>query len=411
MNLTPTPKARYDAVVVGARVAGAATALLLARAGLRVLVVERSRRGSDTLSTHALMRAGVMQLHRWGVLPRLLAAGTPPIRRTTFHYGSEPVVVDIKDRDGVDALFAPRRTLLDVVLADAALESGAQVLYGTNVRKILRGPTGRVQGVLVTDEFGRQHRVEADIVIGADGARSTVGSAVDARVLAEGKSPGSYLYAYWQGLELDGTHWYYAPGVTAGAIPTNEGLSCVFVGMPPGRYRAQPAVPLDALFQQLASECHLGLSRALGGARRAGKCYSFAGRAGFLRQPWGNGWALVGDAGCFKDPITAHGMTDALRDAELLARAVIRGTTGALADYQRERDSFATEFLELSDRIASFDWDLDHLQVLHHRLSRLMARECECVRDFNGLQRTPMRETADSTGGIRRLGSPVPIPV
>ena len=411
MNLSPTPRARYDTVVVGARVAGAATALLLARAGLRVLVVERSRRGSDTLSTHALMRAGVMQLHRWGVLPRLLAAGTPPIRRTTFHYGSEPVVVDIKDRDGVDALIAPRRTLLDVVLADAAAASGAQVLYDTSVREILCDPTERVQGVLVTDEAGRPSRVEADIVIGADGARSTVGRAVDARVLAEGKHPGSYIYAYWQGLELDGTHWYYAPGVAAGAIPTNEGLSCVFVGMPPSRYRAQPAVPLDALFQQRVAECHPGLARALGGARRVGKYYSFAGRAGFLRQPWGEGWALVGDAGCFKDPITAHGITDALRDAELLARAVIRGTTGAFADYQAARDSFAMEFLELSDRIASFDWDLDSVGVLHRQLSRLMAREGECVRDFGTLQRTSAGRMADGTGGYRPLGSPVPIPV
>jgi hypothetical protein len=90
---------------------------------------------------------------------------------------------------------------------------------------------------------------------------------------------------------------------------------------------------------------------------------------------------------------------------------VIRGTTGALADYQEERDSFAVEFLELSDRIASFDWDLDHLQALHHRLSRLMARECECVRDFDTVQRTPMRDAAYSTGGTRPLGFPVPIPV
>ena len=411
MNPSPTPEARYDAVVVGARVAGAATAMLLARAGLSVLVVDRSRRGSDTLSTLALMRAGVMQLHRWGVLARLVAAGTPPIRRTTFHYGSEPVEVDIKDRNGVDALFAPRRTLLDVVLADAAVESGAQVLYSATVREILRGPTGRVQGVLVTDEVGRRHRVDADIVIGADGARSTVGRAVNARVLCEGKHPGSYVYSYWQGLELNGTHWHYAPGVAAGAIPTNEGLSCVFVGMPPGRYRVRPAVSLDGLFQQVVSECHHGLARALRGARRVGKCYSFAGRAGFLRQPWGDGWALVGDAACFKDPITAHGMTDALRDAELLARAVIRGTSGALAEYQAERDPFAVEFLELSDRIASFDWDLDLLRVLHHRLSRLMARECDCVCDFDTVQRTPMRETAYSTGGFRPLGSPVPIPV
>jgi len=205
-------------------------------------------------------------------------------------------------------------------------------------------------------------------------------------VLAEGKSPGSCVYAYWQGLALDGTHWYYAPGVAAGAIPTNEGLSCVFVDMPPSRYHAEPAVALDALFQQRASECHPGLARALGGARRVGKYYSFAGRAGFLRQSWGDGWALVGDAGCFKDPITAHGITDALRDAELLARAVIRGTTEALPDYQAVRDSFALEFLELSDRIASFDWDLDSLGGLHRQLSRLMARECECVRDFDTLQ-------------------------
>jgi flavin-dependent dehydrogenase len=172
----------------------------------------------------------------------------------------------------------------------------------------------------------------------------------------------------------------------------------------------QPAVSLDVLFQQVVSECHHGLACALRGARRVGKSYPFAGREGFLRQPWGDGWALVGDAACFKDPITAHGMTDALRDAELLARAVIRGTSGALAEYQAERDPFAVEFLELSDRIASFDWDLDLLRMLHHRLSRLMARECECVCDFDTLQRTPMRETAYSAGGFRPPGSPVPIP-
>lgn len=410
MSPSSTPEARYDAVVVGARVAGAATAMLLARAGLRVLVLDRSRRGSDTLSTHALMRAGVMQLHRWGVLARLVAAGTPPIRRTTFHYGSEAVQVDIKDRHGVDALFAPRRTVLDVALADAAAESGAQVLYGAAVREILRGPAGRVHGVLVTDEVGRTHRVDAGIVIGADGARSTVGGAVNARVLCEGKRPGSYVYAYWQGLELDGTHWYYAPGVAAGALPTNEGLACVFVGMPPSR-RTQPAVSLDLLFRHVASECHDGLARALRGARRVGKYYSFAGREGFLRQPWGEGWALVGDAACFKDPITAHGMTDALRDAELLARAVIRGTSGALADYQVARDSFAVEFLELSDQIASFDWDLDSLKDLHHRLSRLMARECECVHDLDTPPRASPREATYGSGGWRPLGCPVPSPL
>src|SRR5215211_8358862 len=110
----------YDAVVVGARAAGAATAMLVARAGLRVLVVDRSRYGADTLSTHALMRGGVVQLHRWGLLDRIIEAGTPAVRRTTFRYGGDEVAVQIKPSHGVDALYAPRRTILDPVLVDAA---------------------------------------------------------------------------------------------------------------------------------------------------------------------------------------------------------------------------------------------------------------------------------------------------
>ena len=119
---------RYDAVVVGARCAGAATAMLLARHGLSVLLVDRDRHGADTLSTLALMRAGVLQLHRWGLLDRVRAAGTPPISSTSFIYGDETITVPIKPRDGVDALYAPRRTLLDALLADAASDAGADVV-------------------------------------------------------------------------------------------------------------------------------------------------------------------------------------------------------------------------------------------------------------------------------------------
>src|SRR5262245_25194134 len=137
MNSRNNIQPRYDAIIVGARVAGAATAMLLARAGMRVLVVERSAPGSDTLSTHALMRAGVMQLHRWGVLDRVVKAGTPPIRKTTFHYGSEVFSVAIKERDGVDALYAPRRTVLDAALAGAAREAGADVVHRATVTGLL----------------------------------------------------------------------------------------------------------------------------------------------------------------------------------------------------------------------------------------------------------------------------------
>ncbi|MDX1390643.1 MAG: FAD-dependent monooxygenase, partial [Acidobacteriota bacterium] len=121
---------KYDAVVVGARVAGASTAMLLAQSGLKVLVVERGRYGSDTLSTLALMRGGVLQLARWGVLDAVREAGTPPIHATSFHYGDDVVEVAIKPRDGVDALYSPRRTVLDRLLADAAVEAGAEIRYG-----------------------------------------------------------------------------------------------------------------------------------------------------------------------------------------------------------------------------------------------------------------------------------------
>ncbi len=376
-------QSRYDAVIVGARVAGAATAMLLARAGMRVLAVERSAPESDTLSTLALMRAGVMQLHRWGLLDRIRAAGTPPIRRTTFHYGDEATSVAIKERDGVDALYAPRRTVLDSILADAAARAGAQVAHRTSLTNLLFDSSGRVRGVNITDAEGMSHRVEADIVIGADGARSGVARSVGAEVLREGCTPSAVIYGYWNGLELDGTDWQYGPNVTSGAIPTNDGMACVFAGMRPERYQTQRSDGFDKLFNDVLSEVDPQLASAVANSERIGKFFPFAGRAGFIRQSWGHGWALVGDAACFKDPLTAHGMTDALRDAELLANAVIAGTDAALADYQSERDEFAVEFLELSDEIASFDWDMDELKEMHIRLSKLMNRECDLVRSFD----------------------------
>ncbi len=383
MNSRNTIQSRYDVVVVGARVAGAATAMLLARAGLRVLAVESSAPGSDTLSTHALMRAGVMQLHRWGVLGRLLEAGTPAIRKTSFHYGAETVEVDIQERDGVDALYAPRRTVLDATLAVAAREAGADVAHRTTVTNVLCDRSGRVCGVNITDAEGLSRRVEAGTIIGADGARSIVARAVDAETLRVGRRPAAFIYGYFRGLHLDGTHWRHGRQVVSGAIPTNDGMACVFVGMPPERYEAHRSVRFENLFTEVLCETDPDFAYAVVKAERCGKFYPFAGRPGFIRQSWGPGWALVGDAACFKDPITAHGITDALRDAEPLSSAVIAGTDVAFAEYQSERDSFAVEFLDVSDQIASFDWDMDRLKTLHIRLSKLMGRECDLVRSFD----------------------------
>jgi flavin-dependent dehydrogenase len=154
--------------------------------------------------------------------------------------------------------------------------------------------------------------------------------------------------------------------------------------MPPARYATKGQVGLDTLFMNVIRDTDASLGERVARARPAGNLHPFAGHIGFIRGAWGPGWALVGDASCFKDPITAHGMTDALRDAELVANAVIAGSDEALAAYEAERDAFAVDFMQLSDRIASFDWTLESVKPMHRQLSRLMNAECDIVRGFDG---------------------------
>jgi 2-polyprenyl-6-methoxyphenol hydroxylase-like FAD-dependent oxidoreductase len=368
-------KGRYDALVVGARCAGAATAMLLARRGLRVLAVDRGGYGADTLSTHALMRAGVLQLARWGLLGQIEAAGTPPVPRTVFHYEDEVVDIPIKPRDGVPALFAPRRFLLDRVLVDAARAAGATVVHHVRPGDLVRSAGGRVEGALLTDEDGRTRLVRAGIVIGADGLRSTVASLVGAPVTRVGRHAAVNVFGYWSGLEVDGYHWHWRPGVAAGAIPTNDGQVCVFVSMPPIRFFEEIRGDVLAGYRRALGQAAPELAERLQEGRLVGTLHGFPGQPGFLRRPWGPGWALVGDAGYFKDPITAHGISDALRDAELLARAVEWGGAQALAEYEASRDALSERLFDVTDAIASFEWDTAALKELHLGLSDEMKRE------------------------------------
>src|SRR4051794_5142282 len=177
--MSTSPSTSHDVVVVGARAAGAATAMLLARDGLDVAVIDRGRYGADTLSTHALMRAAVIQLRRWGVLDRAAASGAPAARRTTFTYADDELRVTVKPAHGIDALYAPRRTVLDPILVDAASAAGAEIAYGTTVTGLEHDDTGRVVGVSTRDAAGRLQTRRAKWVVGADGIRSAVARAVD----------------------------------------------------------------------------------------------------------------------------------------------------------------------------------------------------------------------------------------
>jgi flavin-dependent dehydrogenase len=369
---------KVDAVVVGARCAGAATALLLARAGARVLLVDRGVYGSDTTSTHALMRGAVLQLHRWGVLPAIVAAGTPPVHSTTFSYPSQDVTVPIEPRFGVGALYAPRRALLDRTLVDAAVGSGAEVNYGVRMDGVIVDHRGRVRGI-TTVAGGARHRIEAGIVIGADGLHSSVAQHVGAPSLVEGRHAAGVLYSYWQNVPVDGYYWRFQAGASMGAIPTNDGATCVFASIPSGRFRSAIQGDPRSAYRRVIREASAAFDARLDDARQVEPVRGFGGHAGFIKRATGDGWALVGDAGYFKDPATAHGITDALRDAELLARAVMKGTAAAFADYETTRHDLSRRLFELTDDIASFVWTDTELQALHRAFSAEMTREVRAL--------------------------------
>jgi flavin-dependent dehydrogenase len=373
----------YDVVVVGGRAAGASTALLLARAGLRVAVVERSRLGSDTVSTHALMRAGVLQHSRWGVLPELVAAGTPAIRRTTFHYADgEEARVTLRATPGVDALYAPRRHLLDRVLVEAAAAAGADVLHETPVTGLLRDDHGRVLGVRVPAADHRDVAIRADLTVGADGLGSVVAREVEAPFLSRGSAAGAILYRYVDQVPSSGYVWAYGSAAAAGLIPTNDGQTCVFVATTPSRMRAHRRDGAEAAFDSLLDAVPAGLSDAVRAGGPSGRLHGWRGVPGHIRRSSGPGWALVGDAGYFKDPITTHGITDALRDAELLSDAVLEGLGGgslvvALARYEAIRDRLSRALYEVTESVSRYDWDGEQIRALLRRVSSAMSDEVD----------------------------------
>jgi menaquinone-9 beta-reductase len=384
MNALHGLNPRYDVVIVGARCAGAATALLLARSGAKALVVDRQAYGADTMSTHALMRGAVLQLTRWGLIAKVAAAATPSIRSTTFHYGDEAVPVEIKSDHGVDCLFAPRRTVLDPLLVDAAREAGAEVRHGVAVSGLQFTPGGRVVGVSLKDASGACVSVRSDIVIGADGRQSTVAKLVNAQTYVEGLNAGAFVFGYFQGLDREGVHWHFARNVAAGVIPTNGG-HCVFAAVPSRRFlttfSGDPAQGFSKVLASNSAELGAAVARATPTARLR----VFAGAPSYLRQCQGPGWALVGDAGYFKDPLTAHGITDALRDAELLSRGIAGGSSAALEAYQSERDTHSLPFMRITDAIASLAWSLDEVKQLHAGLSVVMKNETHHIAKLSHL--------------------------
>jgi 2-polyprenyl-6-methoxyphenol hydroxylase-like FAD-dependent oxidoreductase len=360
-------------------------AMLLARAGHRVLMVDRAPAGTDTISTHTLLRTAVLQLDRWGLLERIVDEGTPPIHRVTLGFGSRLYPIELSDDFGVDALYAPRRTLLDPILGAAAIDAGAEYLDRTTATELIMDSSGRVVGLGV--ESGTERSVvSARFVVGADGWRSRIARLAEAVTYRSEPGNSTTMYAYYRGVDTDGVHFQFTPGVNAGLIPTNDGLVCVYLALPNAAAARLGANP-ERSFESHVAASHPTVAEAIAGAERMHP-YRRMAMPGFLRQPWGSGWALVGDAGFSKDPISAHGISDAFRDAELCARAIdltLQGAAGeaeAMSEYHARRDQFAIPMLDDSAELAAHSWDEERASVLMRRISETVKEESRMLVDL-----------------------------
>ncbi len=328
--MSSTHVTESDVVVVGARCAGAATAMLLARQGHRVTLVDRASFPSDTLSTHAIARGGVVQLARWGLLDEVLASGAPPILHASFHVGGEVTRHRIKAKAGVDHLLAPRRHVLDALLVDAAVRAGVDLRTGVNITRVDQY-LGRVTGVVGRDADGADLQVTARFVVGADGLRSRIARAVGAPIVDSRPPGGATHYSYFHGPAWDGFEFHIAEGVMAGIFPTHAGEANVWT-CTPGATTPNVAGGETDGFLQLLALANPALADRMAGAERTAPVRSAFNLPNHARQPWGPGWALVGDAGMHRDPVSGHGITDAFRDAELLARALDGALRGELSE-------------------------------------------------------------------------------
>ncbi len=352
--------------------------MLLASAGLDVLALDRTGEGTDTTSTHALLRGAVLQLTRWRLLPALVDAGTPAIRTSTYVYDGVRRPIAIKSAYDVHALYAPRRTLLDQVLVDAARDAGAEVRHDAVVVG-LTFDGGRVNGVRYRVATGEAH-ARARLVIGADGINSMVARNVRADTERRASRTSAITYGYWADISTSGYEWVFHQQGCSGVIPTNDGHVCVFAAAPPEQIGRGG---IDVI-RRIAAIGDPELAERLDRGRPPTATRTWPGVPGHMRRAFGPGWALVGDAGYFRDPITAHGLTDALRDAELLARAVLAGIhsddqtlNDALADYQATRDALSTQLFEVSSRLATYDWSVDELDHLLRSISSATSAEVE----------------------------------
>ena len=352
----------YDVIVIGARVAGSPTAMLLARNGFKVLLVDRANFPSDTLSTHLVQLKGAAALQEWGLLERVLATNCPPIKKLSFNQGRHHLQGKYFPLGEVDASLCPRRTVLDKILVDAAVEAGVELRQDLIVEDLLfeDGKATGIRGRIKSNTNGDGVKVEekAPLVIGADGKHSLVAKQGQAEEYHVQPVQECAYYSYWEGFDLEGGELYLLEKAMVGIMPTNDQQTIFFTGYPVAEFN-RIREDVEGNFWK-TMEAISGLTERLRSGRQVGRFYGSTDLPGFYRRPYGPGWALVGDAGLTMDPVTGQGIGNAFRDAERLAKAVEVGFSGetpiekAMARYEKERNTETLPMYEFTNQAASF---------------------------------------------------------
>jgi 2-polyprenyl-6-methoxyphenol hydroxylase-like FAD-dependent oxidoreductase len=362
----------YDAIIVGARCAGSATALLLALQGHKVLLVDRATFPSDTISGHCVLHRGTVRLQRWGLLDKIVASNCPSITTILSNFGDFTLRGQVPLIENAPAAIAPRRTVLDTILAEAAVEAGAELRQSFVVTELLTGGD-QVLGIRGQTQAGTTVTERARIVIGADGKHSKIAQLVQAPMYMEVPSLTCWYMTYWSDFPCDSLEIHWRPHHAIMVLPTNDGLTLVAAAWTHAEFHD---VRRDIEKHYFANAALMPeVADRLNSAKRAEKYCGMADVPSFFRKPYGQGWALVGDAGHHKDPLPAYGISDAFCDAELLADAIHQGLSGeqsleaALAQYEQKRNQRAIPDHELTVQRAHLQgWDAPEMLQLRAAL-------------------------------------------
>jgi 2-polyprenyl-6-methoxyphenol hydroxylase-like FAD-dependent oxidoreductase len=415
---------RWDVIVVGARCAGAPTAMLLAKLGYRVLLVDRAEFPSDVVSTHLIHPPGIAALARWGLLDSIRDSGAPAVTGYTFDFGDFMIAGQPQPIDGFDRAFAPRRTVLDSILVDAAVQAGAEFRPGYTVDDLItdhapqparpahprRAPWWPTRVVGLRGRVaGRSNSERATVIVGADGRHSFVARTLGAAVEAEHPPLEATYYAYWSDVPVSGFTGHIRPGRAIGTWPTNDGLTVVTVSWPRSEFESNRGDVEGSYMRSL--ELVPELAAQLGAAQRASRFAGTGELPGHIRTPFGPGWALVGDAGYHPDPVTAQGIMDAFLDAEALVAALdatFRGDVGfdeAMAEYQAARDRRIRPIFEFTKALAALEPPPPELARLLRVVSTDPTTSREFISAFTGT--LPLGEFFSPANTQRILGDPV----